>query len=308
MNGLLSWLTTGSWVSTIAGGAVLCAMLSTGCAMHGRSASVVASDESLSEYLAAMRKLGVKEANPRPTPRPPQQTVESWDPALATALAWLATRETPAAHREVARHYARLHLLDSAHAHLTAALRIDKTDAAAYDARARVWRDFGFPAMGLNDAHRAWHYAPGSAEAANTLGTLFEAMGRLKEARAWYSRALEVRPEAWFALNNMCHVETMLGRAEAVAACGKAFEASSSSVVAQNNLALAYAASQDFTQARASFAVSGTAATTAYNMGIVFMATRRFAAAAEEFEAAERADPSLSMTKTRLLQARQHAR
>jgi tetratricopeptide (TPR) repeat protein len=241
----------------------------------------------------------------RPSPPPPAgTTAETWDPALRAALAWLAARPSPAAHRAVAAQYARLQIRDTAYAHLTAALRLDSKNAASYDARARLWRDSGFPEQGLGDAHRARFYAPDSAEAANTLGTLFEAMGRFGEARRWYERALSIQPGAWFVLNNVCHLRTRLGEPSAVPACEAAFEvAPAPSPTVSNNLALAYAAMGDFARARARFAATVDEASAAYNMGIVYMAAGEFQQAAAEFVAAWRANPSMTLAADRLRQA-----
>ena len=43
----------------------------------------------------------------------------------------------------------------------------------------RVWRDWGLPALALGDAHRAIYYAPQSASARNTYGTVMQALGQL---------------------------------------------------------------------------------------------------------------------------------
>lgn len=244
----------------------------------------------------------------RPTPPPPAgTTAETWDPALRAALARLALRPTPDAHRDVAAQYARLRIRDTASAHLTAALRLDSKDAASYDARARLWRDSGFPGQGLADGYRARFYAPDSAEAANTLGTLFEAMGRFGEARQWYERALSTQPGAWFVLNNICHLRMRLGETGAVRACEAAFIAAPApSPTVSNNLALAYAAAGDFARARTRFAATVDEASTAYNMGIVYMAAGQFQRAATEFTAAWRANPSMKLAEERLRQATAH--
>jgi len=224
------------------------------------------------------------------------------DPMLAAALADLGTSPTAAAHRQVATEYRRLGVLDSAHAHLSEAMRLAPRDAAAYDGRARIWRDFGFPGLGLSDAYRAIHFAPRSAAAANTLGTLFEALGRLGDARSQYSRALQLDPSATFAMTNLCHIDTMLGRRVAVAACRIALSASPASSVAHNNLALAYAVAGDFTRAYREFLVAGDLAKAQYNMGIMYMASRQPERAAEAFRSARQTNPEFALAGERLKQ------
>jgi tetratricopeptide (TPR) repeat protein len=282
--------------TSFAAAAVVClaVVISSACASHR-----VASSDDFASYVAQM-KARAPEAHP--PKNPPSQTVEMSDPMLAAALADLANSPTAAAHRQVATEYRRLGVLDSAHAHLTEAMRLAPHDAAAYDSRARIWRDFGFPGLGLSDAYRAIHYAPLSAAAVNTLGTIFEALGRLGDARAQYSRALQLDPAATFATTNLCHVDTMLGRRAAVAACRIALSASPASAVAHNNLALAYAVAGDFTRAYREFLVAGDLATAQYNMGIVYMASQQPERAAEAFRSAWRMNPRLLLAGERLRQ------
>jgi hypothetical protein len=99
-------------------------------------------------------------------------TIESQDEGLASALLRVRLAPTPAHHRAVADEYRRLRILDAAFDHFAAATRLDKTDAAAYDGMARIWRDWGYPEMGFADSARAVFYAPRSAAARNTRGTL----------------------------------------------------------------------------------------------------------------------------------------
>lgn len=270
--------------------AVLC---SSACASRQ-----VASDD-VSSYVARMKALAPEA---RPSAHREALTVEAWDPMLAAALADLAASPTPAAHQQVAVEYHRLGVLDRAHWHLTQALTLDRRNAGAYDGRARIWRDFGFPGLGLGDAYRAVHFAAASAEAVNTLGTLFEAMGRLDEARRHYDRALQLDPTAAFAMTNLCHIDTMLGRRDAVAACRRALNRSPESAVAHNNLALAHAVAGDFPRAHQEFLLAGDVATAGYNMGIVYMAARQFEQAAEAFSSSWLANPELGMAGERLKQ------
>jgi tetratricopeptide (TPR) repeat protein len=133
-------------------------------------------------------------------------TIESTDPALAAALLQLALVRTAEHHRAVADEYRRLSILDAAFDHLSAATRIDPRDAAAYDARARIWRDWGVPQLGLADSARAVFYAPRSAAAHNTRGTLLAAAGMTSEATREFEAALAIDPDATFARTNLCQL------------------------------------------------------------------------------------------------------
>jgi tetratricopeptide (TPR) repeat protein len=130
-------------------------------------------------------------------------TIESHDPKLAAALLKLKLLPSAAQHRAAADEYRRLGVLDAAFDHLTAAIRIDPHDAAAYDARARIWRDWGVPRLGMGDAARAVYYAPRSAAARNTLGTLLAANDQSDEARREFLKALALDPSASFARENL---------------------------------------------------------------------------------------------------------
>ena len=136
-------------------------------------------------------------------------TVEARDPALAAALLKLRFAPSAAQHRAVADEYRRLGILDAAFDQLTAATRMDRGDAAAYDARARIWRQWGVPLWGVADANRAIFYAPKSASAQNTLGTLFAAAGRFDAARQAFERALALDPTASFARDNLSRLDRL---------------------------------------------------------------------------------------------------
>jgi tetratricopeptide (TPR) repeat protein len=133
-------------------------------------------------------------------------TIESKDAGLAAALLQLALVRTAEHHRAVADEYRRLKILDAAFDHLSAATRLDPRDAAAYDARARIWRDWGVPQLGLADSARAVFYAPRSAAARNTRGTLLAAAGMTIEATREFEAALEIDPGASFARTNLCQL------------------------------------------------------------------------------------------------------
>ena len=93
---------------------------------------------------------------------------------------------------------------DKAYDYLSEGLRHDPTDAALHDALARAWRDWGFPDRGLTAAHRAVYYAPRSAEARNTLGTVLWALGQRAEARRRSKQAVGARPARLVRLAQLC--------------------------------------------------------------------------------------------------------
>ena len=142
-------------------------------------------------------------------------TVESSDPALARALTRLALLPSADAHHAVAREYRRLRIDDAAFDHLTAATKLAPADATAYDELARIWRDWGFPHMGLADSARAVFYAPRSAVARNTRGTLLAALGQREDARREFEAALALDPGAGFAAENLCRLDRLAGNSSA---------------------------------------------------------------------------------------------
>ena len=157
---------------------------------------------------------------PMPPPRSTVQTVEASDPALAAALLKVILSPTAENHRAVADEYMRLGILDTADQYLSDAVKIDPRDAAAWDRKARIWRDWGWPRLALPHAVRAVHFAPSSAETRNTLGTVLQALGRHREAREQYEMALRLDA----VLNNICH--SLVGGEQApdgVRACDLAY-------------------------------------------------------------------------------------
>jgi tetratricopeptide (TPR) repeat protein len=136
-------------------------------------------------------------------PTLPVRTVEAIDDDLGAALREVGTTPGPEASVRVGQAYARLGILDLAIEHFDAALRQDRRYAAAYDGRARVWRRWGLVGYALADAHRAVYFAPYSAPAQNTLGTVLVMMGDCQAARAAYERALALDARAAYAIRNL---------------------------------------------------------------------------------------------------------
>jgi tetratricopeptide (TPR) repeat protein len=209
----------------------------------------------------------------------------------------------------VAVEYRRVGVLDKAFDHFAAAVDLDPADAASHEGMARIWRDWGAPQLGLGSAYRAVHFAPRSAGAANTLGTVLQALGHLPEApeaESWYGRALLLEPRAWYALNNICYVRIMRRQPSALSVCEEAAAAAGpATAVAKNNLALAFAASGDMAGAQQWFRRANTPSVAAYNYGITLMATRDYAGAAVAFADALDADPTSTLAAQRARQARQ---
>ena len=148
-------------------------------------------------------------ANHVSTPAPPM--LEASNPDVREALARLHQAPTTAHYVDVADAYVRAGVLDRAHDHLMRSLAVNGPDAAVYDSLARLWRDWGQPAEGLGHAHRSVYLAPRSAVAHNTLGTLLYRLRRTADARASFTRALELDPKAWYALANLCHLNMAAG-------------------------------------------------------------------------------------------------
>jgi tetratricopeptide (TPR) repeat protein len=281
---------------------VIAGLFVMGCAAHRvKTADGATSNDWLSEYMSKVRVLQ-SEARPAPA-TPPAMTVEASDPSLATALGGVNATPTAAAHIEAAVELRRLGILDQAYSHLSEAIALDARNATAYDLRARIWRDWGFPTLGYGDAYQAVKLAPRSAAAANTLGTLFQAADNPLAARIWYEKALSLEPAAAYAVNNLCYVAVLRGDNRAVATCEQAVAAAPDSRVAHNNLGLAYAAADDYSRACLQYASAGNGAEALYNMGITYLARRQYGKAIESFTSALRLKPQLPQAAERLRQA-----
>jgi Tfp pilus assembly protein PilF len=215
------------------------------------------------------------------------ETVETSNAALTAALLGVKAHPSAATHRAAAAEYLQLGISDVAHEHFTAAVKLDPKDAASWDGLARIWRDWGFPNLALPDATRAVYYAPDSPIVHNTLGTVFQALGRRAEARAQYERSLAVDASATYALTNLCYGWVLEGEAgKAADACRQALRLKPDMEAARNNLALAHEVNGDFVAARDVLATSGDAARAEYNAGILYLARRRYREALKAFDTA----------------------
>ena len=156
-------------------------------------------------------------------PTPALESLETSDPVLQQALAALAATPGSEQYLAVAAGYRRRGVLDRAHDYLTSSLAINGPNVAVYDALAKLWRDWDQPGEGLPYAYRAVYLDPRSAVAQNTLGTLLYRLGRPADARASFSRAVELDASAWYALANLCHVDLAAGKTRAaIAECQRA--------------------------------------------------------------------------------------
>jgi tetratricopeptide (TPR) repeat protein len=296
---------------------VWCGVLSvalTGCALHrtqsstptaapladtaaeGKTADAAA---SLEAFMAQVRQ---RAAEARST-RVPAATIEGQDPRLGAALTLASARPSPESYRAVAREYSRVQVTDRAIDYLKRALDLDRRDWATYDASARVWRNAGSLNIALGDAHRAVYFAPRSAVARNTLGTVLQALGQRRRAREQYEFALRLDPAASYALNNLCYGWILDGDApKAAHACETALNLNPELSAARNNLGILYAAGGDLEGARTSFERAGDRATVSYNLGIMHLARREYQKAASAFSDAQEARPT-RQTAARVRQA-----
>jgi tetratricopeptide (TPR) repeat protein len=256
---------------------------------HRQKAAPTPPSPTLEEAIGKVRRLM---AEARPEPKSATQTLEAREPELAEALSTLHASPTAANFVDAADAYRTKGVLDQAYDNYMHALRLNPRQADAYEGLARVWRDWGLPRLGLGDAHRAVYYAPDRAAAQNTLGTLLQAVGRNKDARSAYKLAMMLDPTAGYPLSNLCYLSFVEGNAtQAIAECRAAIRRDPQLAAAHNNLALTYATIGRLDLARSEFASGGGASAAAYNLGIVFLAQRRYSDAARQFDAASAGHP-----------------
>ena len=175
-----------------------------GCALHPQGSRAA---DGTSAPRAAVEAPAIRPVAGRTT----AQELERIDPELMAALQAVRNAGSPAGHRRLAAAYLERGILDAAYDQFTAALDADARDAVSYEGRARVWRDWGFGGRALADAHRAVFFAPASPSALNTLGTIFEALDLLPEARRSYERARELDPDAAYAAANLTRLRQRAG-------------------------------------------------------------------------------------------------
>lgn len=229
------------------------------------------------------------------------QTLESLYKPLADAQLRQRLVRSVQSERALAEEYAIAGVLDAAFDHFQAALRLDPHDAASHEGLARIWRDWGFPSQGLASAYRAAYWAPGSASAQNTLGTLLSKLGHVDAARSHFNRALELEPASGYPLNNLCYLEMQQQQPQrAVEHCAAALQRDPRSATTRNNLALALTQSGRLDDALAVFDDGPLTAMNAYNKGILLLALGRVDSARDAFAQARVADPSFAPAWIRL--------
>jgi tetratricopeptide (TPR) repeat protein len=296
---------------------LLAAVLSAGCAAHRSSRSSLffvkrgepsvekrepapPVPDSLAQYVAKIRNLAAR-ARPAQSGLP---TLEGQDRRLAAALLLAAAAPTAESLRNVGDEYRRVGVLDIAFQYYNRALRADPTDAASYDGLARIWRDWGLPGLGLGDASRAVYYASSGASY-NTLGTVMQALGNRRGARAAYEQAHRSDPHASYALTNLCYLSFLEANPDAaLGECRRALELDPGSKSTHNNLALIYASQGRLDLARSELFRDSDEAAGQFNIGVIYMATNDYVRAATAFQAALVARPSFSAAARRARQAR----
>ena len=129
--------------------------------------------------MASTAAAAAQPQTPDPVPQRPAtvrsgsaQTLEATRPTLGDIARKQATNPSAENERRLGDEYVHQGILDAAYDHFEAALRLDAHDAHSQEGVARIWRDWGFPHRGLPSAYRAVYWAPESASAQNTLGTL----------------------------------------------------------------------------------------------------------------------------------------
>ena len=234
-----------------------------------------------------------------------QPTVESLNPSLAAALLAVRARETADTHRAVADAYLKAGVADMALRHFERAVQDSRCDAAAYDAMARIWRDWGFFEPALGNAYRARACSPRSPEVENTLGTILLALGARSEARVAFARAAELDGTAAYAWTNLCYVALQDQETPAAAGlCARALTLDPGLVAAQANFALAYALDGNTVEAERWLSKRADTAAGLYDIGILRLSLRQYDGAAVAFDQAVALRPSFRMAEQRAKQAR----
>jgi tetratricopeptide (TPR) repeat protein len=134
-------------------------------------------------------------------------SIERLDPVLREALASLERQGSAKAHVAVGQQYWRLRVYDAAYDHFSDAIRLEPRNVAAWEGRARVWRDWHLPGPALSDVYRARFYGPDRPEVLNTLGTILEQAGQCGAAQDSYASAVKLDPTAAWAKANLVRLQ-----------------------------------------------------------------------------------------------------
>lgn len=152
---------------------------------------------------------------------PAAATLEATSPLLRERLSALALAPSPRTYLEAAAAYRHYFIHDRAFDLIRQGLQAFPHDGALHAAAAAAWRDWGLPDRGLRDAHLAVRYAPESAPAHTTLGTVLWALGAGRAALQAFERAATLAPDAAYARHNRCIAARAL-RVTPAADCGAA--------------------------------------------------------------------------------------
>ncbi len=236
-------------------------------------------------------------------------TLERGSKALAVAKLRQQTAPSLDSERALAQTYLSAGVLDAAFDHFTAALVFDPHDVPSLDGLARIWREWGYLDNALPLAYQAVYWAPGSAAAHNTLGSVLLKLGATDAARARFTTAHQLAPSAAYPLNNLCYLELQQGHVEAaVPLCSEASALDLDDLPeVRNNLALSLAFSGDLAGSLAAFESGASPAVAAYNHGIVLLAARQLDRARDAFARARTADPAFAPALSRLRQLARRA-
>jgi Flp pilus assembly protein TadD len=257
--------------------------------------------DGLGEYARRLRTL---QANAR-TSLTLGLTLESQDAGIAGAILRLRMDPSARSHGLLADAYRQAGVTDYAYKHWKRALELDACDSRAWEGLARLWRDWGSPALALGDAHRAIYCKAHSSSAYNTLGTVLEALGQRQQARRAFESALTLDAQAAFALNNLCYLALQDGDGPgAQQACTRALAIDSTMDAARTNLGLAYALQGHVSTAEARLLDHADPGTGLYNVGVLRMSMHQYGDAATAFELAASTRPSLAEAARRAVQAR----
>jgi tetratricopeptide (TPR) repeat protein len=312
--------------SATRGCALLLVLLAAGCAAKGHptlnqrlvkqgtptikygpdpaAAPASAPEESFEEVIAKIRALTANGLTRPKTSTLPM--IEGRDPELAAALAETKNAPTPDAYVRAALAYLRFGIRDEAYEQFRLALKIDPRDPAAHDGLARLWRDWGFLGVALGEAHRAVYYAPWSATANNTLGTILQALGDKRAAAATYEYVLLLDPGAAYAANNLCYMALQAGEtARGIRRCEQAVALDPSLTTAWVNLAaISGGAPQG---GEPGVRLTADAAGRAYAAGVGYAHDEQFGAAEAAFGVACGLNPSFTQACDQAAQASEQA-
>jgi tetratricopeptide (TPR) repeat protein len=167
------------------------------------SGPIEVAQPGMADTMRRAQPASIPVARPSPTQTSQLPTLESTHPELGASIAALRAAPSASAHLRVGLAYQQALVLDLAIEHFDDALRMDRRMAAAYDARARVWRDWGLLGAAVGDANRAVFFAPRSAGARNTLGTILTELGDRPSAAAAFRCAMQLEPAAAWARTNL---------------------------------------------------------------------------------------------------------